>query len=384
MISVLDGPFAERLAKRYARRAPWELPSVLRIATSPDRESQRAWLNAVLEVVPEAVRNRVLSRLQKEPNFLATYNELATAAILLKAGYPISYESEVAGRTPDLLLPAGDGRPTVLVEVSTRFRTDAQRRNEKRWVEFKRRVEKIPVPLWLYVRRVDLGMPEPPDSGKAKRVTEALEEVLPAATPPFNKMFIVEDFAFGIASPAPGAHALFAPPIGGSAYDADLVLEVIGEKVSRYAAAAKQAGAVLVVVLAAEPLSPLTLDLLRTTLTGAQAVTMTIDVFDPTPIRTRSLPMRRENSPPGFDSAVSAVGWLAPGINDPGRLTLFPLASAGQRVQFSESDALVIERMSTATLNEHGETFNVSTAGTNAMATLCVASRSCQGRKSSM
>ena len=41
-------------------------------------------------------------------------------------------------------------------------------------------------------------------------------------------------------------------------------------------------------------------------------------------------------------------------------------------------------RLSTATLNEHGETFNVSTAGTNAMATLCVASRSCQGRKSSI
>ena len=40
--------------------------------------------------------------------------------------------------------------------------------------------------------------------------------------------------------------------------------------------------------------------------------------------------------------------------------------------------------VSTATLNEHGETFNVSTAGTNAMATLCVASRSCQGRKSSI
>ena len=43
-----------------------------------------------------------------------------------------------------------------------------------------------------------------------------------------------------------------------------------------------------------------------------------------------------------------------------------------------------LEVVSTATLNEHGETFNVSTAGTNAMATLCVASRSCQGRKSSM
>ena len=41
-------------------------------------------------------------------------------------------------------------------------------------------------------------------------------------------------------------------------------------------------------------------------------------------------------------------------------------------------------QLSTATLNEHGETFNVSTAGTNAMATLCVASRSRQGRKSSM
>ena len=45
---------------------------------------------------------------------------------------------------------------------------------------------------------------------------------------------------------------------------------------------------------------------------------------------------------------------------------------------------LHVIQLSSATLNEHGETFNVSTAGTNAMATLCVASRSCQGRKSSM
>ncbi len=50
----------------------------------------------------------------------------------------------------------------------------------------------------------------------------------------------------------------------------------------------------------------------------------------------------------------------------------------------SRLDDREIGPLSTATLNEHGETFNVSPAGTNAMATLCVASRSCQGRKSSM
>ena len=56
----------------------------------------------------------------------------------------------------------------------------------------------------------------------------------------------------------------------------------------------------LVVVLAAEAQSPLTLDLLRTTLTGAQASTMTIDLFDPGPVRSRQLSMRQANVPPGF------------------------------------------------------------------------------------
>ena len=78
--------------------------------------------------------------------------------------------------------------------------------------------------------------------------------------------------------------------------------------------------------------------------------------------------------------AKGELCWSAPvGVSSPAcasppaSATVYTYDALGNRTQ-----------VSTATLNEHGETFNVSTAGTNAMATLCVASRSCQGRKSSM
>jgi hypothetical protein len=348
MSPVLDDAYAERLAQRYAGRQQWELPSVYQLATSPERRAQRAWLTAVLEAMPEAVSNRILGRLEKEPNFLATYNELATAAILLGAGYSLAYESEVAGKTPDFLVPAASGRPAMLIEVSTRFRTDAQRRNERRWAELKRRVERIPIPLALFLRGADLGTPDPPESGKAKRVAKALEEALLEGAPPPKMMRVIEDFGFGSSGPSPGAHALLAPPMGSAVYDADLVLEAIAEKVSRYAKVAEREASVLVVVLAAEPNSPLSLDLLRTALGGAQTVAMTIDFFDPGPIRTRPLSMRQEHRPAAFDPVVSAVGWLEPGIDSPGTLTLFPVASARQPVQFQESGTLVVEAVSSA------------------------------------
>ena len=88
------------------------------------------------------------------------------------------------------------------------------------------------------------------------------------------------------------------------------------------------------------------------------------------------------NEPTVFARAVLGLGKLSLEPTK-GLVSLSPDSTCFAAVDDRDVDSRLVH-LSTATLNEHGETFNVSTAGTNAMATLCVASRSCQGRKSSM
>ncbi len=102
---------------------------------------------------------------------------------------------------------------------------------------------------------------------------------------------------------------------------------------------------------------------------------------------SRPFPNRRSVPPVSWIESARTTG-RARGLRlrvraQRSREPLPPAASAHRRsaIRWPKRAGL---RVSTATLNEHGETFNVSTAGTKAMATLCVASRSCQGRKSSM
>ncbi|WP_298338840.1 hypothetical protein [Ferrimicrobium sp.] len=342
---MLDSDYAGRLAQQYGERPPWAFPSIYSIATSADREAQRIWLNQALCAIPETDRDRLLGRLEKEANFLSTYNELATAAIFLQAGYSFRYEAELGGRTPDLLIPSGEDHPMLLVEVVTKFRNDSLRRIERQWKELATRVEMISVPLVLLVRGLGRGRPEPPDSGTAKRVVSELQKTLLATPVGIGDEIEIEDYVFVIAGQVPGARASLATPAGASTYNADLVLEAVREKVSRYCSGADRVGAALIVVLAAESQSPLSIDLLRTALTGAQTVTMSFDIFEPGPVSSGPFSMRAENIPPAFHPSVSAIAWLEPGIENPGTLTLFPIASAERQLRFRQSERLVIEQI---------------------------------------
>ena len=89
----------------------------------------------------------------------------------------------------------------------------------------------------------------------------------------------------------------------------------------------------LVVVLAAEAQSPLTLDLLRTTLTGRRHGSFST-VIDATSERSAR-----------FHPALSGVGWLQPGIEQSGTLTLFPVTTARLPISIRESDTLRIGRV---------------------------------------
>jgi hypothetical protein len=342
----LDDEYALGLSARFEGRPEWMLPSVHMIATAVERESQRRWLNDVLRTLPEHTARRTVSRLEAEENFLATYNELAVASVLMGSGRQLLYEPELGGRTPDFALAADGDKALVLVEVSTKFRRPAQLAAEQRWKELRMRVERIPVPIGLFVRGSDLRDPEPPDSATAKRLAADLSEALSSGPlPRYGQGVVLGDYLFAAAAPVPEAHVVLATPASTGTYDADLVLDAVRAKASRYAQIAEAHDASLVVILAAELRSPLTLDLLRTSLRGTQAVTMSLDLFSPGPVRSRTVQMRQRDEAALFHPCVAAVGWLETGISAPGTLTLFPVASARRWVGFVESDVLRVEQL---------------------------------------
>jgi hypothetical protein len=341
---VLDPSLWTNIVARYVKRPPWMRPPIYLIAESPDRAAQREWLASVLGGLAEGPRARAVSRLLEQENFLATYNELAATEILLRSGHVIDFEPELGGLTPDAVLLDAAGRPAVIVEVSTRFRSDADRREERKWAELKHRATKIPVPIGMAVTGENQRATPAPDSGTAKRLVIDLQRHLETLKPiPFGHALEVGGYEFHLVNPIPGTHAMLTVPVTAGWQDVAEVLDAVQAKVHRYASVADAAGAALIVVIAAELQSPVTIDLLRAALAGQQATTLTLDLFNVSEIKF-DVNLHERDEPSVFHPALSAVGWLAPGDSDPGVLTIFPVPSASRPVALSTSPQLIVAR----------------------------------------
>ncbi len=324
--------FRASLLERFANRSEWERPEIWLVATSDNRHLQRAWLNRTIDSLSEPGRSKVVARLPENAHFLSTYTELATAAILQDAGLAIEYEPDLGGKTPDLVV-FGDAGPLMLVEVYTKFRHNELRRDEKAWRALQARVQRIPVPVMLAVNRKDGPAP---DDATAKRIATRLKEWL-LQVPGVAKMNrILEGYDFMIEGQSPGLYATMTIPGGGGWFNSDLVLNAVNEKVSSYAPLADQLDVPLLVVLAAEPASPLSEDLVGAALAGTMATALKMDYFT-MQSEPHTVNMRFDQTPATFAGGLSAVGWVAPGIDEPGTLTIFPVSSATRPIQLPET-----------------------------------------------
>jgi hypothetical protein len=109
---------------------------------------------------------------------------------------------------------------------------------------------------------------------------------------------------------------------GGTADRKDVV-EAIERKVRRYRRVAEKLDLPLLVVLSADPDTVLDASLVGSILAWQNAVVMTLPVFGIGVTDSGPIEMRRTETPPTFDPALSAVAWLE--INDGARAKLDPL-----------------------------------------------------------
>lgn len=344
--AVLDDGYADLMRQRFTGRPSWSRPPIYDLATLATRARQRCWLGATLKAIPPLQRDRFRTRLEAPRSFLAAYNELAVAAILQGAGFEVVLEPEADGKTPDLLVTRD--AHSALVEVYTRFRTDQQLRDEQRWRELAARVTDIGVPVAIVVRATDGAAASAPDSTTCVELVERLRKELLSLTEPVGRTVVIGRYAFQVHNRISGVRAMLSTPPALGWHNADQVLDAVREKVSRYATIASSHGWMLVVIAAAEPQSSFTGDLLRVALTGAQSIVTTLDPFGPTRTGPHRFELRQTNEVVRFHPAVSGIGWLAAGLDEPGPLTVYPVESAEYPLPWTGSDRLELGRIADA------------------------------------
>lgn len=324
---MFDEQLRESLVRRYEHRSSSCRPEYWLVATAPERADQRDWVNKALALVSEPCRSKLWSRLTDDNHFLQTYHELSVAAILQEVSLRPCYEMEFGGQSPDLTILTEDGRPAVLVEVANRMRARDTALADQSWRGLRDRVRAIPAPYGLVIRNASPDLAAPSDH-LAKKIARQLEQWLLLPAPTTGNSLEANGYTFNIAVQMLGTNAdLIYPQSGRWMNSDDDVAALIKEKVKKYASLARDLEVPLVIVIGADPRVPVDLHMLRSAMRGQLTTSVQLD-----PLTLRSptgrMQMHQTDEPPAWDPALSAVGWLTPGIGDPGRISMIPSEQA--------------------------------------------------------
>jgi hypothetical protein len=298
---------------------------VYHVATSDEYNETRRWINEQAELLDERGRDRLASKIRDPKSFIDAFHELCVAAKLrLPRGY-VTYEPDVGGVTPDLLIDAAPAPPLV-VEVWTRHRADTAARAHRQWLALQARLESIPVAVRLLVVEGPREHPAPSDSRLVREVVRNVRDWLMSPVTQGRSVHATHGYTFAIVGQAAGPRVEFAAPgSAGGAVTADMLLAAIANKVDRYREAVDRIEAELLVVIAADDGSGLSKDVLADTLGGHNVTSLSFSVFDVGPMEVGKVKLRDNDDPPKLDRRLSAVAWLD--VDDrtpPGSLTFFP------------------------------------------------------------
>jgi hypothetical protein len=320
---VFDDVLARDMVQRYGSTLATHRPECHLIATSPDRSDQRSWMNEALLLVPAPGRRKLWARLTDDNYFFQTYNEVATMAILQRAGHRVDYEVEFGGLTPDIAVLDDAGRPLLILEVANRMRPDAVEWTDHLWRSFRDRVRQIPEP-WAVVVTAASPHPPGPPLEQAKRLAKELAHWLQGPSVASGQLVTMGAWVFTVLGKLPGSNADLAYPMGGDWVSSDRdVVDIIKPKVKKYASLASGLQVPLVVVLGADPRLPLNLDIVRSAMHGQLSFSMTLDPLVGS-TSSGQFHLHQTDRPPAWDRALSGVAWLKPETGSPGKLTLFP------------------------------------------------------------
>ncbi len=339
MSLVFTSDFLDELERRYDNRRSWEQPDVYFLATSPERATEREWIEHQVAELDSDARAKVIPKLRSDDHWVATFHELSVLAVLRDAWLEPTYESILAGTdlTPDILIE-GAGRG-VAVEVWTRRVSDRKRKEQVGWRELCGRLSPIPSGLGLRVEATERDtVIAPPTASRAKQLERELSVWLLGAGTSVGALYEHPPYRFVVAGTIPSVRTLLVPPRRGGSVSTDDVLDGIRDKVRRYAPALRVADRSLVVAVAAETV-PIDMELIRAALRGSQSTSVTFGPFDSGLLADHSVQLRKDDVPPRFDPTLAAVAWLSVPGPEP-RLEVFANASARYPLELPTTDMM--------------------------------------------
>jgi hypothetical protein len=281
--------------------------------------------------------------LQTQGRFLQSYNELAVAAILQGAGLKLAYERELNGRTPDFLALDGSDRPTHIIEVLNQKRPKPVDAADRRWKELSDRFEGVSQPWRLRVARIS-GERSGPYADLAIHMVRETEKWLASKQIGIWDGWAIDDYTFLVVAKSPGTHLELLTPIEEVWVDSDTLAEEIRKKVSRYAELAQRLDTPLIVVVGADDALAVSSDIVKSALGGQLSVSVNLNIFGVGTGKSTSAPLKMHptDAPRVWNSALSAVGWLKAGIDEPGAMTLFPYDKAQRHHGIAPSSQIVM------------------------------------------
>lgn len=323
---VFDRDFVQQTEARYPDALSWEGSDLAAVTLSPERTLFREWIEHEVTNLPEPGRNKLIARLRSGRHFVTGVNELAAAAVLRDAGLPVEYETDLNGCTPDLFVPPDGDRRPIIVEVWTREPPREATGQLRAWQDLQRRIAKIPVPVGLGVESPSGDAYRAPTSVESKKLAVAARKWLLGTVPMPGDCLNVDGYRFQVWGTVPRLNAVLAIPGRTSRLDSEFVIDAINNKVRKYVAVTNDLGAQLVVVLAAHPLAPLEIGLIRSALEGRLSLTVRFPPDARGTIADWKVRMRSDDAAACFDPVLSAVGWIKANLGDPD-LTLLPVES---------------------------------------------------------
>ena len=318
----------KRELKRKYRKLPyWQRPEIWPLVFNDDRSYQRKWVENTMNHFTDSEQAKLKRRLYENNRFIATYNELCVAAHVSKELH-LTYEEHIGQPTPDFTVRNSDGEIITLIEVATKFRPESKRKIEKSWKVLRKLVNEIPIPAAVALSpSMQRPVHGPRDEREAKEIAKEIESWLKGLIFYPEKVRSIRGFEFIYVDKLPGLRARLLPPGGGTWIDSDMIISQINNKVKVYSKSCESMEIPLVVIISKEPEVPLDKEQVEKVLDGVQVISNTVDPFS-TSAGSHTVQIRLENTPISFNPCLSAVGFLEPGIDDPGQLKLFPVRSA--------------------------------------------------------
>jgi hypothetical protein len=318
-----DDATAGALVRKHGSKLAAHRPEHFALATDPLRERQRGWVNLTLANLDPGGAESLFHNLQTSGRFLQSYNELAVAAILQTAGLKLAYEPSIQGKTPDLVAVAAD-RPTHIFEVLNRKKSKPVDASDRRWQELSDRFARFEQPWRLRVARLsgDRGGPYPDVAIHLVRETKTWLNSVPTAV---GDGWAIDDYTFLVVAKSPGTHLVLMTPVEEVWINSDTLAEDIEEKVSRYGSLAEDLDVPLVVVVGADDTLAVTSEIVKSALGGQLSISLNLNLFGVGTGLSTSTPLKLHptDAPRVWNAALSAVGWLKAGIDDPGVVKLF-------------------------------------------------------------